>query len=220
MRLSVAGAIVSLALLAGAPAARCASLAATVTDADGKPVPNAVVVAVPEAGAPHRTGPPAVEVVDQIGKEFTPYVKPVRAGSLVDFPNKDNIRHHVYSFSPAKAFELPLYKGRPAQPVLFDRPGIVRLGCNIHDWMVGYIYVAETPWFGKTAASGRVELDKLPAGRYGVRVWHPWMEGAEAATAIAVEIHDGPATAVAWTLKLKPPFTSRRAPVPGDPGYR
>ena len=85
------------------------------------------------------------EVVDQIDKEFVPYVKPVRTGSFVQFPNKDHIRHHVYSFSAPSKFELPLYMGTPAQPVLFDKPGVVKLGCNIHDWMIGYVYVTDSP---------------------------------------------------------------------------
>ena len=170
-----------LACLASATGAQAAKLSAMVYGGDATPLPNAVVVAVPEDG---RLPPvsKSVQVVDQIDKEFVPYVKAVRAGSYVRFPNKDNIRHHVYSFSPAKTFELPLYKGTPSQPVLFDKPGVVKLGCNIHDWMVGYLYVTETPYFGKSARDGRVDLDDLPPGRYRVRVWHPRMEGSEDAT--------------------------------------
>jgi plastocyanin len=205
-----------LLLPAGAHAAK---LSATVYSSDGKPLPNAVVVAVPEDGRL----PPAtkdVEVVDQIDKEFVPYVKPIRVGAYVQFPNKDNIRHHVYSFSPPKKFELPLYSGTPAQPVLFDKPGIVKLGCNIHDWMLGYIYVAETPYFGKSAGDGRVELDPVPAGRYQVRVWHPRMQGSEEATVQRVELQDAAPTAVEWKLSLNREYRPRRTPLPGEPGYR
>lgn len=205
-----------LALPAGAQAAK---LSAIVSGSDGKPLPNAVVIAVPEDG---RLPPitKAVEVVDQIDKEFVPYVKPVRAGSYVQFPNKDNIRHHVYSFSPARKFELPLYSGTPSQPMLFDKPGVVKLGCNIHDWMLGYIYVAETPYFGKTVGDGRVELDQLPAGRYRVRVWHPRMQGSEDATVQRVELQDATPARVEWKLKLNREYRPRRTPVPGEPGYR
>jgi plastocyanin len=205
-----------LVLPAGAHAAK---LSAIVYGSDGKPLPNAVVVAVPEDG---RLPPVTkeVEVVDQIDKEFVPYVKPVRAGSYVQFPNKDNIRHHVYSFSPPKKFELPLYSGTPAQPVLFDKPGVVKLGCNIHDWMLGYIYVAETPYFGKSAGDGRVELDQLPAGRYRVRVWHPRMQGSEDATVQRVDLQEAPPTSVEWKLKLNREYRPRRTPLPGEPGYR
>jgi hypothetical protein len=93
----------------------------------------------------------------------------------VSFPNRDDIRHQVYSFSPAKRFELRLYKGTPSEPVLFDKPGLVVLGCNIHDWMVGYIYVTDDPWFAVSDATGTLHLDALPAGRYQVTLWHPQM---------------------------------------------
>lgn len=209
-----------LALYLAAPVVEGASLAATVTGGNGRPLANAVVVAVPEGGAPPRTGAPAVEVVDQIRKEFTPYVKPIRVGSLVEFPNRDNVQHHVYSFSTAKPFELPLYKGKPAQALLFDKPGVVRLGCNIHDWMIGYIYVADSPWYGKTGDDGRVRLDGLHPGRYRVRAWHPWMDGPEESTVIEVDLREGPVRPVAWVLKIKPELSPRRAPVPGDAGYR
>jgi plastocyanin len=177
-----------------------------------------VVVAIPEDGqlpAPKRT----VEIVDQIDKEFVPYVKPVRVGSYVQFPNKDNIRHHVYSFSQPKKFELPLYSGTPSQPVLFDKPGIVKLGCNIHDWMLGYVYVTETPYFGKTGLDGRVDLDQLPPGRYVARVWHPLMEGSETATIKRIDLGDT-ASSLEWKLKLKSEFRPRRTPLPNEPGYR
>ena len=208
--------LVCLTLPACALAAR---LSASVNGGDGKPLPNAVVVAMPEDGRlPPLTK--TMEVVDQIDKEFVPYVKPVRAGSYVQFPNKDNIRHHVYSFSPAKMFELPLYKGTPAQPILFDKPGIVKLGCNIHDWMIGYIYVAETPYFGKSAGDGRVDLDEMPAGRYHVRVWHPRMDGPEDATVQRVDLQESEPAIVEWTLKLNPEYRPQRTPLPGEPGYR
>jgi len=208
-----------LACLISATGAEAAKLSAMVFGPDAKPLPNAVVVAVPEDGRLPPMGK-IVEVVDQIDKEFVPYVKPVRAGSYVQFPNKDNIRHHVYSFSLAKIFELPLYKGTPAQPVLFDKPGIVKLGCNIHDWMIGYLYVAETPYFGKTAVDGRVDLDELPAGWYHVRVWHPRMEGSEDTTITRVDLEEATPAIIEWTLKLNPEYRPQRTPLPGEPGYR
>ncbi len=211
-----AGAIV--ANLACAWGVGAAQITATVA-AKAHPVPDAVVVAVPEGGMPAADKPP-LEVVDQIDKEFVPYVMPIRVGSLVRFPNRDHIRHHVYSFSPPKPFELPLYVGTPAKPVLFDTPGVVKLGCNIHDWMIGYIYVAETPYFAKTGADGRAVLADLPAGRYRVRVWHPRMEGSEDATVKTKELTQDASASMSWELELKPEFRPRRAPLPGDPGYR
>lgn len=206
-------------VVAAAGVGEAAELTAVVKDQSGEPVTDAVVVAAARGSAPPRAPRPARETVDQIDKEFVPYVKAVIVGSPVFFPNKDNIRHHVYSFSPAKTFELPLYSGTPANPVVFDRPGIVTIGCNIHDWMIAYIYIAETPWFGTTGRQGRVKLENLPAGAYSVRVWHPRMEGSEEATARAVTIGTAAADAT-WQLTLKPELRPRRAPVPGQRGYR
>jgi hypothetical protein len=104
------------------------------------------------------------------------YSIPIQGGAAVTFPNKDNIRHHVYSFSATKPLDLKLYSGVPAKPVVFDKPGAVKLGCNIHDWMVGYVYVVDTPYFAKTDKTGSARLDGLPAGDYQLRVWHPYMK--------------------------------------------
>jgi plastocyanin len=201
-----------------ATGAGAAELTAVIKDQAGAPVVDAVVVAVPKSGAP-PSARPGREVVDQIDKEFVPYVKAILVGAAVNFPNKDNIRHHVYSFSPAKTFELPLYSGTPATPVIFDRPGVVTIGCNIHDWMIAYIYVAESPYFATTGPEGRVRLDNLPPGAYTVRVWHPRLEGTEDLTSRAVTVGAG-ATDAAWQLTLRQAPRPRRAPVPGQRGYR
>jgi hypothetical protein len=110
--------------------------------------------------------------------------------------------------------------GTPAEPVVFDRPGIVTIGCNIHDWMIGYIYVAETPYFARSGGDGQARLDNLPAGRYGLRVWHPRMELSEEATSRPVSLERTGVVSVTWELKLKPSVRPRRAPVPGGRGYR
>ena len=192
---------------------------AMVADEKGKPIEDAVVSLTP-LGTPPATPPASTALMDQHDKEFVPYVLPLYVGTRVTFPNRDNIRHHVYSFSSAKKFELPLYTGTPAQPMLFDKPGVVKLGCNIHDWMIAYIYVAETPYFGKSEADGRVNLDTLPPGRYHVRVWHPLMQGTEGDTVKRVELRDAGASTVEWKLKLKSEFRPRRQPLPGEAGYR
>jgi len=94
----------------------------------------------------------------------------------VRFPNGDDVRHHVYSFSPAKKFELRLYHGMTAEPVLFDKPGTVVLGCNIHDSMVAYIYVVESDYFAVANAQGNISLT-APAGKYQLQIYHPQMSG-------------------------------------------
>jgi plastocyanin len=157
------------------------SVESVVTDDKGKPIGDAVVSLMPLGTPPVATAAtaaaPTTAVMDQHDKEFVPYVLPIYLGARVSFPNRDNIRHHVYSFSPAKKFELPLYMGTPASPVAFDKPGVVALGCNIHDWMLAYIYVLTTPHFAKTGADGKARLDGLSPGNYEARVWHPRLRG-------------------------------------------
>ena len=205
--------------LAAAAHAQVGSLAVTVTSAEGQPVADAVVVAVPGDATAMSAARPRAEELEQIDKEFVPRVKPVFVGSTVAFPNRDSVRHHVYSFSPAKRFELPLYAGVPAQPVLFDKPGVVVLGCNIHDWMIGYIYVSESPWFAKTGADGKALLADLPARAYSVRVWHSQLGTGEEATRKPVEIVAGRRSEAAWTVALKPEVRVRRAPAASHAGH-
>lgn len=210
--------LLAAAALLAAGAAAGGELSASARDTDGQPIAEAVVLAVPHGAMPAIT--PTTVVVDQIDKEFVQYIQPVVVGTPVIFPNKDNIRHHVYSFSPAKVFELPLYSGTPANPVVFDKPGVVVVGCNIHDWMLGFIYVAETPYFGKTAADGRFRLKDLPPGEYTVRVWHPRMQEAEDSTRREVTLAGDEAKELSWALTLKPETRVRRAPLAGRGAYR
>lgn len=141
---------------------------AQIVDAKGQPVAGAVLSL---AGTPQSTVAGGA-VMDQIDKQFSPAVLAVATGTDVSFPNRDDIRHQVYSFSPAKRFELRLYEGTPTAPVTFDQPGLVVLGCNIHDWMLGYIFVTEDPWFAVSDEQGRIQLD-VPAGTYPSTLWHP-----------------------------------------------
>ena len=118
----------------------------------------------------------------QRGKQFLPGVLVVPVGTSVHFPNRDSMRHHVYSFSPAKKFELKLYTGTPANPVVFERAGVVTLGCNIHDRMVGWIVVVDTPYYAQAAeGAAQVQINGVPAGNYKLRVWHPRMAPGAAA---------------------------------------
>jgi plastocyanin len=143
----------------------------TVVDGGGKPLPDAVVfLDSPEAKSAVR--PQAGIEVEQVNKQFAPSVSVVPVGSLVAFPNRDTVRHHVYSFSPAKTFDLKLYTGTPTNPVLFDKTGVVVLGCNIHDQMLSWVLVVETPYFGKTGSNGQVNLSTAPPGNYRLKVWH------------------------------------------------
>ena len=158
------------------PAAGAATaLSVTVTTFSGAPVEGAVVVAEPAGGAPHPV-PGQKAVMDQRDLMFVPDVLVVQTGTAVDFPNSDQVRHQVYSFSPAKTFQLALYQGRGHAPVVFDKAGLVTLGCNIHDSMVGYIYVTDSPWFARTGADGTLRLRDLPPGEYTLRLWHALLD--------------------------------------------
>jgi plastocyanin len=211
----------SLAFMGAAALAQAQGfdVAAKVTDQQGKPLADAVVVAVPVDGGARLPVKPRDDTLDQIDKQFVPKVMAVVIGTSVFFPNNDNVRHQVYSFSPAKRFELPLYAGVPAQPILFDKPGVVVIGCNIHDWMVAYIYVSESPYFAKTGADGKATLADLPPRTYVLRVWHPQIEGSEEATRKTVDGSRARSADVEWALKLKPEARVRRAPT-ADRGAR
>lgn len=136
----------------------------------------------------------AEATIDQLDKQFVPKVSVIRTGTAVTFSNSDHTRHQVYSFSPSKTFTLKLYAGSPETPVMFDKPGLVVLGCNIHDNMLAFVGVVDSPYFGKTSASGTVTLS-LPAGRYRLRVWHPSLRQSVPSQEIAV-------TAAAMTVAL------------------
>ena len=141
----------------------------TVVDADDRPLADAVV-AVELRGAKAAPTAALVEMA-QRQRKFEPVVLPVQTGTAVSFPNFDTVRHHVYSFSPAKTFELKLYAGTPAEPVRFDKPGVAVLGCNIHDRMAAWVVVVDTPLFAKTDAAGKATLD-VPDGDHRVKLWH------------------------------------------------
>jgi plastocyanin len=138
---------------------------------DGKPIAHAVVfVQEPAALPPLAAASPAI--MDQFNKTFVPEMLPITVGTQVRFPNRDQIRHHVYSFSRPKRFELPLYKGEDAPPVLFEKPGVVKIGCNIHDWMSAVILVLPNDRFAVTKEDGTFSLPALDAGTYTITAWH------------------------------------------------
>jgi plastocyanin len=149
-----------------------------------RPMDDAVVFAVPKdvPVSPAKAGTRAVMI--QEGQQFAPFVLPVQVGTTVEFPNRDPFRHHVYSFSPAKTFELKLYGGGEAQAVTFDKEGPVALGCNIHDNMLAYVYVVPTPYFGKVENGSRTLT--VPAGTYVVKAWHPDQRSATPAQEVTV----------------------------------
>lgn len=162
---------VCLTLLWGAAASAVAgSLEVLVTTPEGRPVEDfALVLEAPSAPAARK----GRATILQQDREFSPYLTIVQTGTAIEFPNRDAFKHHVYSFSQPKIFEIKLYAGKPARPVVFDKPGIVALGCNIHDWMEAYVLVVDTPYFARTGSDGRARIANVPAGAYRLKLWHP-----------------------------------------------
>jgi len=157
--------------------ARAADLVVNVTTPAGKPVANAVVMLRPHGGAGRAASrQPGPFVMAQKDMQFDPFVLIVPVGAEVRFPNLDPFRHHVYSFSPSKTFELKLYGKDETRIVRFDRPGVVVLGCNIHDNMTAYIRVVDTPFAAKSGPSGEAVIRDVPSGAATLSVWHPFLK--------------------------------------------
>lgn len=144
------------------------------TNQAGVPLADAVVFESRATAAPSERASKRQTIV-QHGRVFQPFVTVVEKGTEISFPNDDPMLHHVYSFSPAKRFEIKLYKGLPTTPILFDRVGVVALGCNVHDWMLAYVLVVDTPVFAKSGADGLVRLRSLAPGKHDLMIWYPGM---------------------------------------------
>jgi plastocyanin len=198
-----------LAAAALAAPARAGVVTATVTDSKG-PVEGAVVYVREVKG---RKYPPPAQpyVMDQVGLEFEPALLPILVGGKVSFPNKDDVHHELYSFSSAKKFELPLYKGKPAEPIVFDKVGVVKLGCNIHDWMSGVILVLQNPIFARTDKDGKATLKGVPEKTpVELVVYHPRLRGEPEKTAEKPEWSGSHAASLSWQIELKPDTKKKR----------
>jgi plastocyanin len=189
-----------LALLLAAPS-QAADISGRVLTSDGEPLEDAVVFVRELPAGVVEDGGERTAVMDQINKEFVPHVLPVVVGTAVRFPNHDQIHHHVYSFSRTKMFEIPLYKGEEADPVVFDEEGAVKIGCNIHDWMSAVVLVLPHPFFAKTEADGGFRITGLPVGSYSVVVWHERSDTPLGKT--AREIEAGGEAEVTFSLDVR-----------------
>jgi plastocyanin len=179
-----------------------ATLVIHVLTADGHALVGAVVTAQPLEAPPHHA-PPQHALMDQVNRAFEPDLLVIPVGSTIEFPNSDSVSHQIYSFSPAKRFQLPLYRGKPYPPVPFDTAGIVTLGCNIHDQMLAYVLVTDAPYFGRTDGSGAWSAE-VTHGHYKVTLWHPRIrdEGAELERQLTV----GDTDRAELTLRLAKPL--------------
>jgi len=187
-----------------APAAHAGDLVVSLKDASGEPVVNAVVTYHPAAGVP-APRPAGAYVVAQADIRFEPFVLVAPVGAAVQFPNHDKVRHHVYSFSAAKRFELKLYGRDETRSVTFDHPGAVSLGCNIHDQMMGFIYITDTPYAAKSGPRGEVLLENLPAGPGTLTVWQPFLKSRGNAVDRQLSIPAQGEARAALSLDLRPP---------------
>jgi plastocyanin len=199
-----------VAALANAAVASAGVLEVRALQRDGKPLVGAVVTAAPEGGALPPAAP-VKAIMDQVDLAFAPDVLVLPVNSSVQFPNSDVVSHQVYSFSSAHRFQLPLYRGKPYPPTVFEQPGVITLGCNIHDNMLAYIVVTDAPFFGRTDAGGNWTAPAVPGGHYRLRVWHPLAnEPAEISQAVQVGT-DHDLVEIRLTRALKP------APLKGRP---
>ncbi len=185
---------------------------------DGATIPDAVVeIITPSVPVPEDWD--FNGIMDQVDKEFIDNVVITVAGSYITFPNSDDIQHHVYSFSDNKSFELPLYSGNEAEPILFDVPGVAVVGCNIHDWMLGYIYVSKSHLVTKSNEHGIAVFEDLAAGDYQLQIWHERARRSDQFSTFDVSI---PATGVATIdieLNLGRDRRIRRAPSSSNKTY-
>ncbi|HEY9183368.1 MAG TPA: methylamine utilization protein [Gammaproteobacteria bacterium] len=206
-------------LVALAPAAQsaAATLEVSVTDEQGRPVAHVAVYITAVNAAPEALRTPTA-VMDQQDKQFLPHMLVVQTGTSVQFPNHDDVSHHVYSFSRAKSFELGLYKGQAYPPVVFDVAGTVVLGCNIHDGMLGYIKVVDTPHFALTNDEGVALIDGLPDAEYTLEVWTPRLRenALPAPRSLVVASGQAPPVAVQLTGRLAPEHSHGKSSLSWD----
>lgn len=193
----------------------------TVTDSKGKNLKDVVVFLEPQFKQKNIPKPVDI-IIDQRDKEFIPLVSAVQVGTAIRFPNNDKIRHHVYSFSKSKSFEIPLYKDVDPTPVMFDKAGVVPLGCNIHDWMNAYVFVSKTPYFSLTNKNGNASIKNLPQGKYQAKLYHPSMKNWEKQTGKTIQVSSAKTASLQMQLsKKKKLFRSFRPPTgSGTSSYR
>jgi plastocyanin len=194
------------ALLAAWQGLPAAEIDVAVVDASGHGVAGVGLIAEPQFDlSAARRGTPHTVIMDQKQKQFVPNMLIIQTGTGVDFPNSDQIEHQVYSFSVPKPFQLSLYAGHKYPPIVFDKPGLVVVGCNIHDQMIGYIYVTNSPYFGRSDGAGHWSVRDAPAGNYRITAWHPRMQ-EPAGTTLQMPLTVTESAAAAAEFKLTKPL--------------
>src|SRR5690349_9681307 len=194
-----------IALLSARPAFALSADVAVV-DRSGHPVADAVIELSPEAPQPVAPGrqPLSEATIDQRHETFLPLVTVIRKGGHVIFTNNDTTMHQVYSFSPIKQFAFEIDEGRKSEPVVFYKAGIAAIGCNIHDHMIAYVYVADTPWVAITDSQGDAQIE-APPGNYRVEVWHPQLAPGRALPSGTLAVKGPAKFALSLPLLAPPP---------------
>jgi plastocyanin len=187
-------------------AASAEGLLVRASDLQGRPVVDAVVTIQPRSVVPTPARrAPQLRTIDQKNLMFVPYIQMFRPGDSVVFRNSDGTRHHVYSFSPAKAFEFVLAPGQSSPPMTLSNSGVIAVGCNIHDQMASYLVVSDAPWTATTGSDGRALLATLPPGVYDVQAWHPRLRPGRRNVPLAqVTVSAGATATLAFPLALLP----------------
>jgi len=186
--------------------ASAANFTAEITDQDGHPVANAVISLIPDAKASMAaasTRLPGEKTIDQRNETFIPLVTIIPKGGRIVFANNDQTTHQVYSFSPIKQFEITLARGEKSPPFAFENAGVAALGCNIHDHMIAYAFVAESPWTALTGADGRAVIAEAPPGNYQAQIWHPRFAPGREMPSLRVAV-SGENTVLSVNVKLMP----------------
>jgi plastocyanin len=208
------GFALAVSLLLASASAAAGPLSVRIADSRGRPVEDAVVALVPRDSATvGRHDAPVTRVIDQKNLMFMPYVQVFRPGDAVVFRNSDRTRHHVYSFSRAKAFEFVLAPGQRSPALTLDNAGVVAVGCNIHDRMATYLYVSAAPWIAQSDHDGVASFPNLPPGRYTVTTWHPRLRPGRADARTTVVVTTNAPIALDVPLSLLPERKQQ-----GDPG--
>lgn len=205
-------ALLGLMGLLASTSAAAGALGVQLVDGGGRPIADAVVILKPVNGAAPKPRVEGNYRVTQQNITFSPFVSIVPVGATVAFPNFDPFRHHVYSFSQAKRFELKLFAKDQTRKITFDRPGIVSIGCNIHDSMSAFIVVADSLWTARTTSTGIVRFGDLPGGDYVIQIWHPYLRAPGGILAVRRSVSGSDRTEKIM-LSLRPP------PMPNMSGY-
>ena len=172
-----------------ASCAQAAGVDVLLSDTAGKPLADAVVMLEP-VGARLPVKPMQGAQIVQHDLQFDPPVTVVTTGTAVMFPNQDTVKHHVYSYSAAKTFQIKLYAGVPHAPIVFDKPGIAVLGCNIHDGMIAWVVVSDTPLWARSSGAGLARVADVPPGGYQLHVWHSSLEETTPAQLLPLAVGD------------------------------